>query len=193
MRILRWVSFNLWYLHNPPWDTGISPPELIKYSEKHPPGRALDLGCGTGTNVLTLARYGWQVTGVDFALPAILSAKRKARKEGIQAKLRVGDVARAEWITGQFDLILDMGCFHGLSFEDRRAYLANINKWLAPQGVFLIYLFLRLPGEQVSTGITETELREILNEYHLVTRKDGLERGIRESTWLTLMKSVRTR
>lgn len=32
-----------------------------------PPGKALGFGCGTGTNAITLARHGWQVTGVDFA------------------------------------------------------------------------------------------------------------------------------
>ena len=65
-----------------PWDTGISPPELVEAVEgvgAMPPGRALDLGCGTGTNCLYMARNGWQAIGVDFAAPAITRAKRKAR------------------------------------------------------------------------------------------------------------------
>ncbi|HZD55845.1 MAG TPA: class I SAM-dependent methyltransferase, partial [Anaerolineales bacterium] len=71
MKILRRIFFNLWYYREPPWDTGISPPELLAFIESHPAGQALDLGCGTGTNVITLARNGWQVTGVDFAPRAI--------------------------------------------------------------------------------------------------------------------------
>ncbi|MEW6615857.1 MAG: methyltransferase domain-containing protein [Thermodesulfobacteriota bacterium] len=50
-----------------PWDTNITPPEVMEFIQKTSPGRALDLGCGTGTNGITLARHGWKVTGVDFA------------------------------------------------------------------------------------------------------------------------------
>ncbi len=52
-RLPRWLQFNLRYLGNPPWDTGVSPPELLAIIAEKQPGRALDLGCGTGTNLLT--------------------------------------------------------------------------------------------------------------------------------------------
>ena len=126
MRIMRWLVFNLWYFRNPPWDTGISPPELIQFIEANPPGRALDLGCGTGTNVITLFHNGWKVVGIDFALPAIYAARKKAREAGAEVTLRVGDAARINWINDQFDLILDMGCFHGLNAADRHLYLQHV-------------------------------------------------------------------
>lgn len=40
---------------SPPWDTNITPPELVAEVEgpqARTSGRALDLGCGTGTNSL---------------------------------------------------------------------------------------------------------------------------------------------
>jgi methylase of polypeptide subunit release factors len=59
-----------------PWDTGITPPELraVVESGQVRPGRALDLGCGTGTNVLYLAQHGFDVVGVDISSRAIAVA-----------------------------------------------------------------------------------------------------------------------
>src|SRR5512139_2762941 len=93
----RWL-FNLWYFQRPPWDSGISPPELMEFIRSSQPGRALDLGCGTGTNIISLAKNGWQVTGVDFASHAISIARRKAQSEGVTADLRVSDVTSLEGI-----------------------------------------------------------------------------------------------
>ncbi len=93
MNFLRRLSFSIWYYFRPPWDTGISPPELVGFLDAHPPGRALDMGCGTGTNIITMAKRGWQVTGIDFAPTAIKVARRKARGAGVKVDLNVGDVS----------------------------------------------------------------------------------------------------
>src|SRR5271157_1705061 len=114
MNFLRRINFNFWYFSRPPWDSGISPPELFDFISKHPAGRAIDLGCGTGTNIITLAQYGWQVVGIDFAPRAIQIAKRKIKNSNIQAGLRVSDATQLNGIDGPFDLALDMGCFHGI-------------------------------------------------------------------------------
>src|SRR2546426_628882 len=65
--------FSLWYWlpRRPPWDTGIVPPEVERFVASHPPGRALDLGCGTGTNVVYLADQGGTAPGGDFAGRAV--------------------------------------------------------------------------------------------------------------------------
>src|SRR6185436_5492987 len=143
--MLRRLSFNFWYFRNPPWDSGISPPELLEFIQTHPAGKAIDLGCGTGTNVITLACAGWQVTGVDFALPAIGMAKKKLNQAHVRADLRVGDVTKLTNFTGPFDLALDLGCFHGLAPQDRSDYLSQLKRILAPNGFWLLYAFLS-PG-----------------------------------------------
>lgn len=179
---MRKLFYFLSYLGHPPWDTGISPPELLEFMSSHSPGCALDLGCGTGTNSITLAKQGWRVNGVDFMPKAIRQARKKALQAGLKIDFRVGDVARLEGLAGKFDLILDIGCYHNLSTQAKRAYHANLLHWLAPGGTFLLYGFLTSTPDQVF-GINEADLAELSNIIPLVSRTDSSDRG-RPSTWL---------
>jgi SAM-dependent methyltransferase len=188
MRILRRLAFNIWYFFSPPWDTGISPPELFQFIENHAPGRALDVGCGTGTNVITLVKHGWQVTGVDYAIQAIRTARRKVNQSGIKADLLSGDITRLNNLSGPFDLILDMGCYHGLNPVEREAYLANIERWLSSSGTFLTYVFYKKDANREGLGLSDSDLDKLANRFDLVDRQDGTERDRLPSTWLKLTK-----
>jgi len=181
--MLRRLFFNIWYFFSPPWDTGISPPELMRFIESNPPGRALDLGCGTGTNVITLAKHGWDATGVDFALTAIRIARRKARKTKVEVDLRVGDATKLDDLRGQFDLILDMGCYHNISPERQFDYIHNVRRLLNKNGTFLLYVFFRDPAT-TGPGITEVELQHISKSLSLIKREDGVNLNTRPSAWL---------
>src|SRR5438128_2509235 len=51
------------------WERRTSPSDLLELIEGPnalPPARALDLGCGTGTDSIYLAQHGWDVTGIDM-------------------------------------------------------------------------------------------------------------------------------
>ncbi len=186
--MLRRIVFNLWYLFRPPWDRGISPPELYDFMAHHPAERAIDLGCGTGTNVITLAQHGWQVTGIDFAPRAIRKARHKIREAGVRADVRVGDVTRLEGIAGPFDLALDMGCFHGV--PDQAAYLGALSRVLAPGGYWLVYaMFKPAPGGS-RPGLTPADLEQITSSgFRLVDRQEGFNRGTIPSAWLLYQRS----
>ena len=186
MKLPRHFVFNLWYLGRPPWDRGISPPELLEYIRNHPPGRAIDMGCGTATNVITLAKAGWQVTGVDFAGRAIRLARRKIRAAGVHARVQVGDVTHLSGIQGPFDLALDMGCFHGV--EDKRAYLNELTRILSPHGSWLLYVFFNPHPDQVGPGVLQTDLTLIQEYMSLVWRQDSLDGRGRAAAWFQFEK-----
>lgn len=137
-------TFTYW-LTRPRWDTGITPPELVALIETQrlAPGRALDLGCGTGTNVIYLARHGWNAVGVDFVGKAIEQARRKAQTANVQAEFFQADVTRLDFLHASFDLVLDIGCFHGISSERRADYIAGVRRLLKPGGYYLLYAFKR--------------------------------------------------
>ncbi len=187
MNLLRRLNFNLWYFAHPPWDSGISPPELLEYLATHPPARAIDLGCGSGTNVITLAQHGWQVSGVDFAPRAIHIARRKIEQAQVSAQLYVGDVTQLKGIDGPFDLALDMGCFHGV--EDRAAYLRQLRRILAPGGDWLLYGFFKAAPHLPGPGLVASDLDRIqAHGLRLLWRKDGLDKRERPSAWFLFQK-----
>jgi cyclopropane fatty-acyl-phospholipid synthase-like methyltransferase len=187
MSLISRILYTLMYFTKPPWDTGVSPPELIRFMDQNSPERAIDLGCGTGTNVITMAKRGWEVTGVDFVPKAIHAARQKAKKAGIKADLRVGDVTRLEGIEGPYHLALDMGCFHSLKQEDQKLYMDKLTRILAPEGRFLLYVFFR-NEDSSEPGVVEADLERIESRLKLVWRKDSTERGIRPAAWMEFMR-----
>jgi SAM-dependent methyltransferase len=182
MNLARKMFFYLRYFSNPPWDTGITPPEVEAFVASRPPGRALDLGCGTGTNSVYLAQHGWQVTGVDFVSRAITKGREKAKRAGVKVQFLIEDVARLRGVSGPFDLILDIGCLHSLPQADRTDYRDHITQLLDPHGTFLLYAFVNETDD--GPGLSHQDLQAFQNCLELVEKQLGDDRG-RRSAWFT--------
>ncbi len=147
---------------NTPWDTGITPPELLELVESgqlRPPGVALDLGCGTGTNVNFLTRLGFTAIGVDLAWRAVASARRKALAAGLPALFLAGDLAHLPLDGIQASFVLDMGCLHGLSEEKRQGYAHWLTSLTGPGALYLLYGFDQAPeGDRSGRGFAPGEI-----------------------------------
>jgi cyclopropane fatty-acyl-phospholipid synthase-like methyltransferase len=179
----------MYLLGRTPWDTGISPPELISFLENNEPGRALDIGCGTGTNLITMAQHGWQVTGVDISSRAIRRALRKAQAAGLQIHLIRDDVSSFDNIAGTFDLALDIGCFHSLSQEDRTLYASSLNRFINPGGTFLLYTWLPEDTKKTNAYPSQEVITRLFNQHFELT---SIEHGTyrqRTSAWFTFRRS----
>lgn len=187
MKILRRLKFNLSYFGKAPWDSGITPPELYEFIAHNKAGRAIDIGCGTGTNIITLANAGWQVTGFDFAARAVQIARRKINQAGIQAEVFVDDATQMKNISGQFELALDMGCFHGI--ENKQDYLTQLIRVLAPRGFWLMYGFFKPDPHHSGPGLAEADIDLISTHgMTLLSRKDGFDKRDRPSAWFLFQK-----
>jgi len=113
----------------PGWDTGRPSSELKKAVESGTvkPGKAVVLGCGTGTNAIYLAGKGFDVTGIDIAPTALARAKAKADKAGVKVRWVLADVLNLPMNLGPVDFIFDRGCYHGV----RRGNAAGALAWSA--------------------------------------------------------------
>jgi ubiquinone/menaquinone biosynthesis C-methylase UbiE len=187
--VLQRLFFQFSYYRRPPWDTGISPPELLEFIESHPPGRAIDIGCGTGTNVITLARSGWIVTGVDFVPRAVHLARQKIKAAAVQAEISVNDATKLNGIPGPFDLALDIGCFHGLAQADQEKYLDQLDRILAPNGFWLMYGFFRPHALPAPPGFVEADIERTSTRLTLLSRRDGFDKGERSSAWFRFQRN----
>jgi len=186
MWLFRKLFFYFHYLRKPRWDTGLTPPEVVSFTGSHSPGRVLDLGCGTGTNSIYLAKHGWQVTGVDFVQTAVQGARRKAAHAGVSIDFICADVTRLLGVQGPFDLILDIGCLHSLPVEKRDGYYANLNALLGEDGFFLLYAFFN-SEKQASIGLNKWDIENLSKRLKLVARQEGSDHGQR-ADWFTWCK-----
>lgn len=148
-----------------PWDQDHVPAELtalVRGSFALTPGRAIDIGCGTGTQAVYLARHGWRVTGVDVVERALDQARRRAEHAGVTVRWVAGDVTRLVDLDlgGSFGLFHDRGCFHDLSAERRDAYVAGVTSLAEPGATLLLMSFVsgsRRLG--VASGASEQEIQ----------------------------------
>ncbi|MEV0619211.1 class I SAM-dependent methyltransferase [Nonomuraea sp. NPDC050404] len=168
---IRRVLEDFYSSGKPPWDTETTPPELVALIEGEgslPPGRALDLGCGTGTNATYLARHGWEVVAVDLIDDAARQARRKAEAARVDVRVLCGDVTRLDEldVPGSYDLFFDLSCYCGIPAHRRDAYAAGLTRRAAPGARLLMFGYGPEAFDDGISGVTADELR---------TRFDGWE------------------
>jgi tellurite methyltransferase len=79
---------------------------LIRAAAGMPPGRALDIACGTGRNALYLARSGWSVFAVDISDVAVQHLNAIASTESLRLDVQQCDLTSSFPLpAGSFDLI----------------------------------------------------------------------------------------
>jgi SAM-dependent methyltransferase len=146
-----------------PWDTGITPPEVVDLIEgPHAlaPGRALDLGCGTGTNVKYLAEHGWTAIGVEADARAYDTARDRIT-DLADAEVFLGDVTRLDRVPvgGPFDLVLDIGCFHSIPARHRESYVHGVAERTSEGSRLFVWAFAK-GGGLARLGVTPREMRD---------------------------------
>jgi len=148
-----------------PWDTGEPDEHLVAFvrSGFSARGRALDVGCGTGTNAIWLAQQGFSVLGVDFSPTAIESAREKASGTSPDCRFEQLDFLAGEVPGGPFELVFDRGCLHVFDeAKDRERFAARVASLLAPGGRWLS-LIGSTEGPERDWGPPRRTARDVTN------------------------------
>lgn len=111
-------------------------PQLLEIINDLKPGRALDIGCGSGGLVVALLERGWHVTGIDIAPKAIEAAQKVLESRGLQAELEVADAA--DWRPcAPFDLITNSFALPTTQSDQSKVF-RTISEVLTPGGRVLL-------------------------------------------------------
>lgn len=126
-----------------PWDSDKPSAELLRVLSEFniAPCAALEVGCGTGSNAVELARRGFAVTGFDLAPLAIEKARHRAAAVGVSPCLfaaDLDDVCDRHGLRGPFEFVFDRGVYHSVRPEGLGAYLRTLVKVTTPGALLLV-------------------------------------------------------
>jgi SAM-dependent methyltransferase len=113
---------------NLPWDTGKRDKNLEQVIKEYSISSCpvLEIGAGTASDAIWLAKHGFQVTTIDVSPTAVDIARRKAADAKVQVEFTVADVLKDRIPAGPFDFAFDRGCFHTFELPEERSRLAEI-------------------------------------------------------------------
>lgn len=121
--------------------------------------RLLDIGCNWGRWTLAAARAGFDATGVDPSLEAIVAATRIGRQLGADARYVVADARRLPFADASFDMVFSYSVLQHFSRESATAAIAEFARVLAPGGVALIQMANAL-GARSAYNLARRRFRE---------------------------------
>jgi SAM-dependent methyltransferase len=158
------------------WDLGMPTPVFRRLADsgQFPPGKMLVICAGRGYDARMFARYGFDVTAVDFAEQAVKEMQTRLEPgmmmEVIQADLFDLPVFMKE----EFDYILEYTCFCAIDPQRRAEYIESVSSLLKSGGH---YVALAFPIGNRTGGppflVSPNELIEALGErgFELVSRE----------------------
>mgnify|MGYP000855398230 CR=1 FL=1 len=109
---------------------------LVEQVDLRPGQRALDLGCGTATLTIMLARAcpEAEVVGLDGDPRALAIGRDKVSRAGVTVELHEGLADAAPFPASTFDRVASSLLFHHLDADGKRRALARVRELLRPGG-----------------------------------------------------------
>jgi ubiquinone/menaquinone biosynthesis C-methylase UbiE len=123
--------------------------KLLKLAGPEGEETALDIGCGTGSFGLLLAKCleRERVFGLDISPEMLALSKKKAEEEGYRIGYVCGSAAALPYGNEKFDLVFSSLVFHHLDYEEKRKALGEIHRVLRQDGRYVSVEFREFPKD----------------------------------------------
>ena len=147
---------------------------LVECVRNRKPGKALDVGMGSGRNALYLASHGWDVTGFDIADVGVVQARKQAKKLGVRLNAIVKSDTDFDFGTNQWDLIV-------LTYQPFRDLLPKLKPSLKEGGIVVIENFHRdtMRDRLLDEDATyrNNELLDLFSDFRILRYEDKVVRA----------------
>ncbi|MEK6320279.1 MAG: class I SAM-dependent methyltransferase [Acidobacteriota bacterium] len=123
------------YVEYAPWMK-----EVIGF-DRYAGKRLIEVGVGTGTDLLQFARGGSLVTGIDLTPRSIEIARRRFEVYGFTGEFAIGDGESLSFPDASFDVAYSFGVLHHT--PDTQGAVREIHRVLKPGGKAIVMLYHR--------------------------------------------------
>jgi SAM-dependent methyltransferase len=139
--------------------------------------RVLDVGCGSGSSLVSLIRLGFDpknLAGIDLEEDRIA----KARHQAPNVDFRCGDARHLEFEDGTFDLVLESTMFVLMTDEDVAKAIAAEMVRVTKPGKYIMLIDWRYgkPGSSTYRGMSKERIASLF-DVGRSTRVEAVERG----------------
>jgi cyclopropane fatty-acyl-phospholipid synthase-like methyltransferase len=144
-------------------------PRIVQLLKDRGASTVLDLGSGTGRHVVTMARHGFSVFGLDSSPEGIRATRQWLADEGLEAELRLQSMTeKLPYEDAFFDGVVSVQVIHHATIATIQGIVAEVNRVLKSGGL----LFITVPKLR---NQAETFMQLEPNTY---VPLDGPERGL---------------
>ncbi len=148
----------------------------LELAREYGGGGTIDIACGTGAVLLTLARAGLDAEGTDISEAMCAVAREKAARMGLSPRIMCANMTEFRpGRTYSLAVIARSGFLHLTDPADQRRALLNIRECLTEGGVLSLNTFAPNPSMQAGQMRTRTDDYTFRLEY---TNRDGLRERI---------------
>src|SRR5215470_6347777 len=109
--------------------------------DRYPDSRLLEVGCGTGTDLLQFARGGSRVVGIDLTPRSIEITRQRFHTYDLDGEFAIGDAENLAFPNNSFDIVYSFGVVHHT--PDTQQAISEFYRVLRPGGRAIVMLYNR--------------------------------------------------
>ncbi|MBO6977960.1 MAG: class I SAM-dependent methyltransferase [Prochlorococcus marinus XMU1428] len=165
--------------------------------------KVLEIGCGVGNNLLSAAKEGYAVYGIDASKYAIDIAKDYFRENLLEGELNVGKFSSIPYQDSYFDLVIERAALSLAPKEIAKKAIQEVNRVLKKDGYFYSEIYsdkAKFETKKHKTGIiskgpyegvgqiffyNENNLKNLLKDFKII-ENSHVERNYLQGRWSSL-------
>lgn len=114
-------------------------PKFIRLLKKQNAQNILDLGCGTGRDVIALAKDDFNIYGLDISKRATKRTQQWLSAENLSGNIRIGNMHQSlPYADNTFDGVISIKAMHHATVADIKKLIHELERTMRPGGILMI-------------------------------------------------------